>query len=80
MPRAGSRRFLWHAVEGAVAYELEVLDAAGSPVYATRTADTVLALPAGVRLQPGQEYRWWVVARLADGSELRARLQPFHLP
>ena len=58
--------FVWRAVPGARRYELEVLDAGGTPVYALTTADTVVTLPDVRRLAPGAEYRWWV--RVSDDA------------
>lgn len=54
--------FVWRAVPGARRYQLEVLDAGGTPVYALSTGDTVVTLPDMRRLARGAEYRWWVRA------------------
>jgi hypothetical protein len=61
--------FVWHAVPGARRYELEVLDAGGTPVYGLTTGDTVVTLPDARRLGPGVEYHWWV--RVTDDAGSR---------
>ena len=60
--------FTWRSAEGAIAYRLELVDGVGDSVWEGTVGDTVLALPAGIALQPGQTYSWWVEARLADGT------------
>jgi len=67
-----SRRFVWRPVAGARSYVVEVLTAAGTPVFTTHTADTTMTLPADVRLEPGLEYRWWVSSELLDGTQRRS--------
>ena len=69
---AESRTFPWHAVSGAQRYAVEILTAAGTPVFTTRVADTTVTLPADVRLAPNVEHRWWVAAELPDGTQRRS--------
>ena len=69
---AASRTFRWHAVPGAQRYAVEILTAAGTPVFTTRVADTTVTLPADVRLAPAVEHRWWVAAEMADGTQRRS--------
>jgi hypothetical protein len=64
--------FSWVAVGGARDYEIEVLDADGLSAFVSTVRGTSVRLPTDVRLRPGQEYRWWVVARRADGSRIGA--------
>lgn len=49
----------WAAVPAARRYEVEILDPAGTAVFAAGTADTTLVIPPGT-LEPGARYRWWV--------------------
>ncbi len=70
-----SRTFRWRAVPDARIYSVEVLTAAGAPVFTTRVADTTLTLPADVRLAPGVEHRWWIVTEFSDGTQLRSPLR-----
>ncbi|AHG88750.1 hypothetical protein J421_1213 [Gemmatirosa kalamazoonensis] len=69
---AASRTFRWHAVPGAQRYAVEILTAAGTPVFTTRVADTTVTLPVDVRLAPAVEHRWWVAAEMADGTQRRS--------
>ena len=61
--------FAWRAVPGARRYELEVLDAGGTPVYALTTGDTVVTLADVGRLRAGAEYHWWVRVTDEAGSQ-----------
>lgn len=76
---AAARRLVWRAQPDAVRYDLEVLDGAGTVLHAAATTDTTAAVPQSVALLPGIDYRWWVVARLADGSERRAEVRAFRV-
>lgn len=67
-----SRTFRWHAAPGARAYALEILSAAGTPVFTTRTSDTTVTLPADVRLAAGAEHWWWVATEFDDGTQRRS--------
>ena len=64
--------FTWKPVRGAQDYEIEVLDADGLSTFVSTVRGTSVRLPTSVRLLPGAEYRWWVVARRADGSRVGA--------
>ncbi len=70
-----ARALRWRAVSGATQYEAELLDTAGAVVFAGRTADTVLALPATTSLRVGSAYQWRITALLADGRRLRSRAE-----
>ena len=67
-----SRTFRWRAAPGGRAYALEILTAAGTPVFTTRTRDTTVTLPADVRLAPGAEHWWWVATEFDDGTQRRS--------
>jgi hypothetical protein len=69
---ASPARFVWRRVPSATDYDLEVRNAAGDVVYATRTADTALVLPADRQLEPGKEYVWSVGVLLEDGRQPRS--------
>jgi hypothetical protein len=64
-----SRTFAWHPVAGAQAYRLELLTAAGSPVFTTRTVDTTVTLPRDVTIAANVEHRWWVSTEMTDGTQ-----------
>ena len=62
--------FVWRPVAGALRYTLEVSAADGTITHSAQTTDTVAVGPAP-RLAPGEQ-RWWVRARMDDGSERRS--------
>jgi hypothetical protein len=64
--------FSWKPVSDARDYEIEVLDADGLSAFVSTVRGTSVELPATVHLLPGTDYRWWVVARRADGSRVGA--------
>lgn len=64
-----SRTFTWRSVPGAQAYRMELLTAAGTPVFTTRSADTSITLPRDVKIAVNVEHRWWVSAEMADGTQ-----------
>ncbi len=72
--------FVWHAIEGAEEYRFELLDPSGSPVFATATGDTVVALPGSIALVPNRVYSWWVRAALDDGSTRASLMRPLQMP
>jgi hypothetical protein len=74
----GPQRFVWRAVEGAVAYDLEVLQSDGTVLATAETRDTVIVLREPWTETP-TTYRWWVTARLLDGSTLRSAVIPVAL-
>lgn len=71
-----SRTFAWHPVPGAQAYRMELLTAAGSPVFTTRTTDTTVTLPRDVTVAANVEHRWWVSAEMADGTQRASVFRP----
>jgi len=62
----------WRAAPDAARYEVELLDAEGTPEFTAATRDTSVALPPATVLTSGAEYRWWVRAILNDGSQWRS--------
>jgi len=60
---------IWASDSGTPRYQLELLDRDGSPLYLMTTRDTTAAIPDSVPLEPGKEYRWWVRALRADGTQ-----------
>jgi hypothetical protein len=70
-----SRTFRWRAIPDARIYSIEILTAAGTPVFTTRVADTTLTLPPEVHVTPGVEHWWWIVTEFADGTQLRSPLR-----
>jgi hypothetical protein len=66
---AGSVTFTWHPIANAT-YEVEVYSAGGSLVVQRETSDSTLQLQANA--VPRGEHRWWVTARLDDGTQVRS--------
>ena len=62
-------QLMWMSVPDAGRYEVELLNRDGGALFVTSTRDTALVIPDSVRLEPGAEYRWWVRAMKADGSQ-----------
>ena len=63
----GGVTFVWRRIAGAT-YEVEVYSAGGALVVQRETADSALSLMAGAI--PRGDYRWWVTARLDDGTQV----------
>jgi hypothetical protein len=45
-----------------------IKDASGAPVWSADAADTVLVIPAELRLRPGESYVWRVDGQRTDGT------------
>jgi hypothetical protein len=73
----GPLRLVWRAHPDALRYDAEIIEEAGTPVFSTTTSDT--AITAAAPLEPGREYRWWVVVVLKDGTQARSPAQRFRL-
>lgn len=69
---ASSTLFVWRSSPGVLRYTLEVDAPDGTVAYTTETADTTASATAA--LAQG-EYRWWVLAKLNDGSEKRSEVR-----
>jgi hypothetical protein len=61
----------WHSVAGATRYRIELLDSQGSPAFTGQTTDTALHIRPQGAVAAG-EYRWFVTASMADGTEVRS--------
>lgn len=61
--------FAWRPVSGAARYAFELVDAEGTLLHETATADTAVVLPPTVALTPGTDYRWIVRATDAAGTQ-----------
>ena len=73
----GAVIFAWHSHPGQPLFRLTLADGSGRELWSTETRDTALALPAGVSLDPGRTYFWYVDAVGADGRSLTTRAQRF---
>ncbi len=72
----GAGPLTWSRVNGADRYRVTLFDAEGSPLLQESTADTTLALPAGV-LGVGVRYHWKVEARVGIDRWSPSRLADF---
>ena len=68
----------WEAQSGVRRYEIEVLGADGSVLFAAATIDTMLTVPAAVPLEVGVDYRWWVAA-VFPGETRRSLVHRFRI-
>jgi hypothetical protein len=68
--------FVWHPIEGADRYRLEVMNPGGEVVLEAETADTAIVLQSAADLEPG-EYQWWVGATAP--ADARSALRPLRL-
>ena len=73
---AGGVTFVWQRIPDA-SYEVEVYSAGGLPVLQRETSDSALSLTAGA--VPRGDYRWWVTARLDDGTQVRSATRRLEL-
>jgi hypothetical protein len=76
-PAAGPVTFVWHRVEGALNYRLEVLATDGTVLYSAAAADTTVTAQLGT-VQPGEQ-RWLVRAQMDDGSERSSEMRVLRL-
>ena len=61
-------RFSWHSIANSIGYRVVIKDASGAPVWSGDVADTVLVIPAELRLRTGESYVWRVDGQRADGT------------
>lgn len=69
----------WSSVPHADRYRLTVFDRDGSIVWQTEATDTMVALPAGVRIAAGTPYFWKVAARTGWDRWVASDLATFTL-
>lgn len=62
--------FRWQPVQGAREYEFSLSGEGGRTLFATRTAEARISLPATQPLVPAARYAWSVRAQDANGREL----------
>lgn len=72
---AGTSAFTWRPAPGAARYAFTLATPDGRPIFTTETADTSLALPPAVTLEPGRSYLWFVDALTTDGRTATSGLQ-----
>ena len=62
---------VWHPLNGATRYVVEIQTPDGVVAFADTTADTTLAVTEASRLTAGSDYRWWV-REVTDGGAPRS--------
>jgi len=65
---SGPSRFVWHPISSSIGYRVVIKDASGAPVWSADAPDTVLVIPAELRLRPGESYVWRVDGQRTDGT------------
>ncbi len=69
--------FVWSGQAPATIYRLTVTSEAGEAVWLRETSDSSLTLPAGVSLQPGRTYFWYVDALDTAGQSITSGTHRF---
>ena len=77
---SGDQQFLWASEPDAFQYIFEIVDSQGGPLLTRTTADTTLSLTSQELSHLQGSVRWWVRARLRDGTEAASDARPLNLP
>lgn len=67
--------FVWRALGPDVPYRFSLSTTDGTELWGGSLTDTVVTLPAGVELLPGETYVWFVDALLPDGRSATTGLR-----
>jgi hypothetical protein len=70
-------RFAWSPLPGALSYHVTITTDIGANVWSGSSSDTVMVLPKGIVLVPGQKYLWAVDAVTSEGSTVSTGLREF---
>jgi hypothetical protein len=76
----GDVQFVWRGESGAFEYVLEILDPDGGSLLRRTTADTLVIVHLPDHPGLSGSVRWWVRARLDDGTEKVSETRPLNLP
>ena len=77
---SGVVQFVWSGEPDAFQYVLEILDAEGVGLLRDSTADTSLVVDLRDHPAVVGRVRWWVIARLEDGTEMSSETRNLELP
>jgi hypothetical protein len=69
--------FVWSGQAPGTIYRLTVTSEAGEAVWLRETSDSSLTLPAGISLQPGRTYFWYVDALDTAGQSITSGTRRF---
>ena len=76
------RDFGWQPVQGAIKYQVRLMEVDRTEVWSTETTDTSVPIPPAVReqMRPGRTFFWEVIARNTAGEKVAStNLQNFHI-
>jgi len=69
--------FTWRSAGIGVSYRVMVTDTNGDSVWSFTGSDTTAGATAGLQLQRGAQYYWYVDGLLPDGRSITSGLHPF---
>ena len=72
-------RFIWHSLGNQTNYRFTLTTAEGEGIWTTDTADTTLAAPPTLSMEPNLSYIWYVDALLLDGTAATSGIRRFTL-
>ena len=72
-------RFIWRSLGNQTNYRFTLTTAEGEGIWITDTADTTLAVPPTLSMEPNLSYIWYVDALLLDGTAATSGIRRFTL-
>ena len=72
-------RFIWRSLGNQTNYRFTLTTAEGEGIWTTDTADTTLAVPPTLSMEPNLSYIWYVDALLLDGTAATSGIRRFTL-
>ena len=72
-------RFIWRSLGNQTNYRFTLTTAEGEGIWITDTADTTLAVPPTLSIEPNLSYIWYVDALLLDGTAATSGIRRFTL-
>jgi len=68
--------FVWHSVPESFEYTLDIFDGGGDVLFSASTRDTTFTLPGALPEVGEGDLRWWVTARMGNGSTKSSANRP----
>ena len=72
--------FVWHSLPESFEYTLEIFDGGGDVLFSASTRDTTFTLPGPLPDVGEGDLRWWVTARMGNGSTKSSAIRPLDPP
>ena len=72
-------RFIWRSLGNQTNYRFTLTTAEGEGIWITDTADTALAVPPTLSMEPNLSYIWFVDVLLLDGTAATSGIRRFTL-